>query len=41
MIIFVSLLLERRIIFCATKLSVLSSCIQAAVALVYPFTWQV
>jgi len=40
MITFVSLLLERRIVFCSSKLSILSSCIQTAVALLYPFTWQ-
>jgi len=39
--IFVSLLIERRIIFCASKLSTLSACVQAAVALLYPFNWQV
>lgn len=39
-LIFVSLLLERRVIFCSSKLSTLSSCIQAAVALLYPLTWQ-
>jgi DENN domain-containing protein 1 len=40
LIVFVSLLLERRIIFCSSKLSTLSSCIQAAMAMVYPLTWQ-
>ncbi len=39
--IFASLLLERRIIFVAERLGTLSSCIQASVALLYPFTWQV
>jgi hypothetical protein len=39
--IFASLLVERRVIFVARKLSNLSSCIQACVALLYPFTWQV
>mmetsp|Transcript_18400 Transcript_18400/g.71098 ORF Transcript_18400/g.71098 Transcript_18400/m.71098 type:complete len:729 (-) Transcript_18400:243-2429(-) len=38
--VFASLLLERRTIFCSTKLSTLSSCVQTAVALLYPFTWQ-
>ena len=39
--IFASMLIERRIIFCSSKLSTLSSCVQTAVALLYPFTWQV
>jgi hypothetical protein len=39
--VFTSLLLERRVIFIADELSVLSSCVQAAVALLYPFSWQV
>ncbi|XP_010898416.3 DENN domain-containing protein 2A isoform X2 [Esox lucius] len=38
--IFGSLLLERRIIFTADKLSTLSQCCHAVVALLYPFTWQ-
>lgn len=38
--VFASLLLERRTIFCSSKLSTLSSCVQTAVALLYPFTWQ-
>lgn len=40
LIIFAALLVERRIIFCGSQLSTLSNCIQTAVALVYPFTWQ-
>mmetsp|Transcript_1460 Transcript_1460/g.1861 ORF Transcript_1460/g.1861 Transcript_1460/m.1861 type:complete len:633 (-) Transcript_1460:56-1954(-) len=40
LIIFAGLLVERRIIFCSEHLSTLSSCIQTAVALVYPFMWQ-
>jgi len=40
LIVFIALLIERRIIFCSEQLSTLSSCIQTAVALVYPFTWQ-
>eukprot|EP01122_Echinamoeba_exundans_P012302 TRINITY_DN5100_c0_g3_i1.p1 TRINITY_DN5100_c0_g3~~TRINITY_DN5100_c0_g3_i1.p1 ORF type:complete len:983 (-),score=166.94 TRINITY_DN5100_c0_g3_i1:1155-4103(-) len=35
-----SLLLERRVIFVSSKLSVLSSCVQGVVALLYPFVWQ-
>uniref|UniRef100_A0A8C7ZD78 UDENN domain-containing protein n=1 Tax=Oryzias sinensis TaxID=183150 RepID=A0A8C7ZD78_9TELE len=38
--IFASLLLERRVIFTADKLSTLSQCCHAIVALLYPFTWQ-
>ncbi|NXU39712.1 ST5 protein, partial [Drymodes brunneopygia] len=38
--IFASLLLERRVVFVADKLSTLSSCSHAVVALLYPFSWQ-
>ncbi|XP_061526916.1 suppression of tumorigenicity 5 protein isoform X1 [Phycodurus eques] len=38
--VFASLLLERRVIFVAEKLSTLSSCMHAVVALLYPFSWQ-
>ncbi|KAJ8406448.1 hypothetical protein AAFF_G00300220 [Aldrovandia affinis] len=38
--VFASLLLERRVIFVADKLSTLSSCVHAMVALLYPFSWQ-
>ncbi|XP_062917941.1 suppression of tumorigenicity 5 protein [Mobula hypostoma] len=38
--VFASLLLERRVIFIADKLSTLSSCAHAVVALLYPFSWQ-
>ncbi|KAJ7994961.1 hypothetical protein DPEC_G00254960 [Dallia pectoralis] len=38
--VFASLLLERRVIFVADKLSTLSSCLHAVVALLYPFSWQ-
>ncbi|XP_076863151.1 DENN domain-containing protein 2A isoform X2 [Brachyhypopomus gauderio] len=38
--VFASLLLERRVIFTADKLSILSQCCHAMVALLYPFTWQ-
>ncbi|XP_052453688.1 DENN domain-containing protein 2A [Carassius gibelio] len=38
--VFASLLLERRVIFTADKLSTLSKCCHAMVALLYPFTWQ-
>ncbi|XP_049616811.1 DENN domain-containing protein 2A-like isoform X2 [Syngnathus scovelli] len=38
--VFASLLLERRVIFTAEKLSTLSQCCHAVVALLYPFVWQ-
>eukprot|EP01104_Vermistella_antarctica_P000352 TRINITY_DN1043_c1_g1_i1.p1 TRINITY_DN1043_c1_g1~~TRINITY_DN1043_c1_g1_i1.p1 ORF type:complete len:956 (+),score=166.81 TRINITY_DN1043_c1_g1_i1:479-3346(+) len=38
--VFAALLAERRIIFSSAKLSKLTSCVQACVALLYPFTWQ-
>uniref|UniRef100_A0A8D0CK00 DENN domain-containing protein 2A-like n=1 Tax=Scleropages formosus TaxID=113540 RepID=A0A8D0CK00_SCLFO len=38
--VFASLLLERRVIFTADKLSTLSKCCHAVVALLYPFAWQ-
>ncbi|XP_040391474.1 DENN domain-containing protein 2C isoform X2 [Cygnus olor] len=38
--VFASLLLERRVIFVADNLSTLSKCGHAAVAILYPFTWQ-
>uniref|UniRef100_A0A3B5MJ08 UDENN domain-containing protein n=1 Tax=Xiphophorus couchianus TaxID=32473 RepID=A0A3B5MJ08_9TELE len=38
--VFSSLLLERRVIFTADKLSTLSQCCHAVVALLYPFVWQ-
>nr|XP_046253859.1 DENN domain-containing protein 2C isoform X2 [Scatophagus argus] len=38
--VFASILLERRVIFIADKLSVLSRCAHAVLALLYPFTWQ-
>uniref|UniRef100_A0A672IWY3 UDENN domain-containing protein n=1 Tax=Salarias fasciatus TaxID=181472 RepID=A0A672IWY3_SALFA len=38
--VFGSLLLERRLIFTADKLSTLSQCCHAVVALLYPFVWQ-
>ncbi|KAL4622858.1 suppression of tumorigenicity 5 protein-like isoform X1 [Arapaima gigas] len=38
--VFASLLFERRVIFIADKLSTLSSCMHAVVALLYPFSWQ-
>ncbi|XP_058675397.1 DENN domain-containing protein 2D [Ammospiza caudacuta] len=37
--IFASAMLERRLIFLAEELSVLSQCIHAVAALLYPFTW--
>lgn len=38
--VFASLLLERRVIFMAETLSMLSKCCHAMVALIYPFAWQ-
>uniref|UniRef100_A0A8C4ZGU6 DENN domain containing 2C n=1 Tax=Gadus morhua TaxID=8049 RepID=A0A8C4ZGU6_GADMO len=38
--VFSSLLLERRVIFIADKLGVLSQCSHAVLALLYPFIWQ-
>uniref|UniRef100_A0A672H4W4 UDENN domain-containing protein n=1 Tax=Salarias fasciatus TaxID=181472 RepID=A0A672H4W4_SALFA len=38
--VFGSLLLERRLIFTADRLSTLSQCCHAVVALLYPFVWQ-
>ncbi|XP_068190891.1 DENN domain-containing protein 2C [Antennarius striatus] len=38
--VFASILLERRVILIADKLSVLSRCCHAVLALLYPFTWQ-
>ncbi|XP_037370347.1 DENN domain-containing protein 2A isoform X1 [Talpa occidentalis] len=38
--VFASLLLERRVIFIADKLSTLSKCCHAMVAVIYPFAWQ-
>uniref|UniRef100_A0A8C8RFN1 DENN domain containing 2A n=1 Tax=Pelusios castaneus TaxID=367368 RepID=A0A8C8RFN1_9SAUR len=38
--VFASLLLERRVVLIADKLSTLSKCCHAMVALLYPFTWQ-
>ncbi|XP_067855766.1 DENN domain-containing protein 2A [Heptranchias perlo] len=38
--VFASLLLERRVIFTADKLSTLSKCCHAVMALLYPFAWQ-
>ena len=38
--IFAYLLMERRIVLCSSKLSVLSQCTQGLVALLFPFSWQ-
>ncbi|MEE6492922.1 hypothetical protein FKM82_016674 [Ascaphus truei] len=38
--IFASVVLERRVVFFAKDLSILSQCIHAVVALLYPFTWE-
>ncbi|KAB0375944.1 hypothetical protein FD755_012587 [Muntiacus reevesi] len=38
--VFASLLLERRVIFIADKLSTLSTCCHAMLAAIYPFAWQ-
>lgn len=40
MVIFASMLYERRIIFTSKKLSRLSACVQSANALLYPMNWQ-
>ncbi|XP_065211739.1 DENN domain-containing protein 1B-like [Planococcus citri] len=40
MVIFASMLCERRIIFTSKKLSRLSACVQSANALLYPMNWQ-
>lgn len=40
MIIFASMLYERRIIFISKRLSRLSACVQACNALIYPMIWQ-
>jgi DENN domain-containing protein 1 len=40
MIIFASMLYERRIIFTSKRLSRLSACVQAANAVLYPMNWQ-
>lgn len=37
---FASLLVERRIIFISERVSTLSACVQACVAILYPFSWQ-
>lgn len=39
-IIFASILCERRIIFTSKKLCKLSACVQAANAILYPMNWQ-
>ncbi|XP_062512817.1 DENN domain-containing protein 2D-like isoform X2 [Corticium candelabrum] len=38
--LFAAMLMERHIIFSASKLSTLSECVHAAAALLYPFSWQ-
>jgi hypothetical protein len=40
MIIFASMLYERRIIFTSKKLYRLSACVQSANAVIYPMNWQ-
>jgi len=40
LILFASLLVERRTIFISSKLSLLSSCVQSLLALLYPLAWQ-
>lgn len=40
MVIFASMLYERRIVFISTRLSRLSACAQAANAIIYPMSWQ-
>ncbi|KAM4700437.1 DENN domain-containing protein 2D [Discoglossus pictus] len=39
-LVFASVVLERRTVFVAKDLSVLSQCIHAVAALLYPFTWE-
>ncbi len=39
--LFCSLLMERRVIFCANSLSLTTGCAHALMALLYPFEWQV
>ena len=39
--LFSSLLMERRVIFCANSLSLMTGCAHALMALLYPFEWQV
>ena len=40
LVIFASMLYERRIIFISRRLSRLSACVQAANAIIYPMHWQ-
>ena len=40
MVVFASMLYERRIIFTSKRLSRLSACVQACNALIYPMIWQ-
>eukprot|EP01103_Thecamoeba_quadrilineata_P009266 TRINITY_DN189_c0_g1_i1.p1 TRINITY_DN189_c0_g1~~TRINITY_DN189_c0_g1_i1.p1 ORF type:complete len:694 (+),score=98.54 TRINITY_DN189_c0_g1_i1:49-2130(+) len=40
LLVFTSLLVERRIIFYSSNVSILSSCVQAAVSLLFPLRWQ-
>lgn len=40
MIVFASMLYERRIVFTSKRLSRLSACVQACNALIYPMIWQ-
>ncbi|OCT91774.1 hypothetical protein XELAEV_18014829mg [Xenopus laevis] len=40
LVIFASVVLERRIVFVASDLRILSECIHAVVALLYPFAWE-
>lgn len=40
MVIFASMLYERRIVFTSKRLSRLSACVQAANAVLYPMNWQ-
>ncbi|XP_014668019.1 PREDICTED: suppression of tumorigenicity 5 protein-like [Priapulus caudatus] len=37
---FSAILMERRVLFVASRLSTLSACVDAIAALLYPFTWQ-
>lgn len=40
-LVYIALLLERRVIFVSSRLNVLSECIHSLVALLWPLTWQV
>jgi hypothetical protein len=41
MVLLASILLESRVLFISNDISLLSACAHAAIAMIYPFTWQV